>query len=285
MGGNTGTTKLAPASAWPLLCLVACACNAHTMRATSPGERATIDGTYADIRFVAADAELASRLVRYADDEAPRIEMELGGAFGRGFTIEIFPDRSSLTAYWRVAWRQPQLVPECWMIASAAADTIAVLSPRVWTTSSCGPNASDESVVRRVVAHESVHVLHRRINGRSTFVSQDAWWFVEGLAVVVSGQLDENARARVRAIAAAGRLPTQLAQVLPAGYDVAGSLTAFIRDRWPRTNATILCCASSTSELLRILDVDEATLLREWSRAISGEGTRPFGSTSLPAVD
>jgi hypothetical protein len=285
MRGTIFATRAVRRGVATLLPLAACACGADTMRATGPGEVSKIEGAYVDVRFVAADSALASRMAVYADDEAPRIEAELGGVFGRRFTIEMFPDRQSLTTYWRVAWRQPQLVPECWMIASAGADTISLLTPRVWATSSCGPNASDETAVRRIVAHEGTHVLHRRLNGRAAFVSQDAWWFVEGLAVVVSGQLDDAARSRVRALAGAGRLPTRLADVLPAGYDVAGSLTSFVRDRWPPTAAPIVRTADS-NELLETLGVDEPTLLREWARAVSGFGdTRRYGSANPRAED
>jgi len=67
-------TRFARPGAWPLY-LVACACDAHTTRATGPGEVSKIEGAYADVRFVAKDSVLASRVVQYADDRALRLPL------------------------------------------------------------------------------------------------------------------------------------------------------------------------------------------------------------------
>jgi len=203
--------------------------------------------------------------VRYADEEAPRIERELGGTFGRAFAIELFATRDSLTAFWRTTWQQPSLVPACWMIGSATADMIALLAPRIWLTAACGQDPTNATYVRRIVAHETTHVLHRRLNGAPASVRMDQLsWFAEGLAVAVSGQLDAAARDRVRNMQLGGRLPTRTADLLQSGYDAAGSLVAFIRGRWPAQQSSLLR-ATTQRELLSVLGIDETTLMREWA--------------------
>ena len=246
------------------LIVFAVGCSGQTAGPTAPS---VIVGQFATVRSNALDSTDARAVVRYADEVAPRIERELGGTFGRAFAIELFATRDSLTAFWRTTWQQPSLVPECWMIGSATADMIALLAPRIWSTAACGQDPANATYVRRIVAHEATHVLHRRLNGAGAPASvrtDELSWFAEGLAVAVSGQLDAAARDRVRNMQLSGRLPARTADLLQSGYDAAGSLVAFIRGRWPAQQSALLR-ATTQRELLSVLGIDETTLMREWA--------------------
>jgi hypothetical protein len=181
--------------------------------------------------------------------------------------MRVYPDRASLTEYWRSAWSQPALVPECWMIASATRSIAVALSPRVWAQSACGHNASDASYVRRIISHEIVHVLHGQLNPLPEVNSVASLkWLTEGLAFYAAGQLDDAGRAQLRALIAAGYAPTSLESILTGqgGYGAAASIMAYIDRRFGRATVRSLTRAGSTAEALTMLGVSEAALLQGW---------------------
>ena len=182
-------------------------------------------------------------------------------------TLRMYPDRPSLTAHWRSAWNQPGLQPECWMIASANDQLVVMLTPRVWSTAACGHDGDDAQHVGRVIAHEIAHVLHRRANTAPGFVGEnDLWWFVEGAAVLASGQLDARARSRVRALVIEGYSPATPQSALngPNGYDVVGSMVAFIDARAGRAGLSALLAAATETELLERLAMSRSQFLGAW---------------------
>jgi hypothetical protein len=178
--------------------------------------------------------------------------------------IDVFPDRAALTAHWRRIWQQPAFQPECWMIASGDANGIVLLSPGAWTRDSCGHDGQDAVARARITAHEVVHVHHARANPSLGTTAGAMGWFVEGLAVYASGQLDEGSRAHVRDEIAAGRYPQRLSAVVPTGYSWAGSLVASIDHRYGRATVLDLLDEMQEAALLRSLGTTEADLLAQW---------------------
>jgi hypothetical protein len=191
----------------------------------------------------------------------------LGESFTNGFTVRVYPDRASLTEYWRTVRNQPSLVPECWMIASATRSVAVSLSPRVWATAACGHNGTDAAYVRRIISHEIVHVLHGQLNPLPEVNSVAALkWFTEGLAYHAAGQLDDAGRAQLRALIVGGYAPTSLESVLSGqgGYGAVASIVAYIDTTFGRTATRRLVRATSTAEALSTLGVTEAALLKGW---------------------
>jgi hypothetical protein len=184
--------------------------------------------------------------------------------------IDVLPDRASLNEQWRRMFRSPPgFQTECWMIAAGNASGIAMLSPGAWTRDSCGHDGQDAVHRSRVTCHEVVHVHHGQHNPSLGLTAGAMAWLVEGLAVYVSGQLDDAARENVRREVVAGRAPTDLGQVLPAGYDWAGSLVAWIDGRYGR--ATLLDLLDDTQEaaVLERLATTEPALLAAWQADVA----------------
>ncbi|HYE57652.1 MAG TPA: hypothetical protein VD948_04065 [Rhodothermales bacterium] len=181
------------------------------------------------------------------------------------FTLHLYPDRPALTAYWRQAWGQPTLVPECWMIASGDRRGVAMLSPGVWRAQACGHDPDDADHVERIVAHEIVHVLHRQTNGASVG-SHIPQWLWEGLAVYASGQLNARARADVKAAVERGSVPARLDHIMaaPNGYALAGSLVGYLDVAYGRDRTRALLHVTSQAELLDGLGLSEDTLMARW---------------------
>lgn len=183
------------------------------------------------------------------------------------FSISIYPDRTSLTDRWRVAWQFPTFQPECWLIAAAWATELDVLSPRVWNRDACGHDAGNLTHIRNVLAHEVVHVLHGQLGQHANLSSLlNAQWFTEGLAVYISGMLDVDYAGAVQARLDAGFAPRTLADVWDdrANYPLSGAIVRYIDRRYGRTALRDLLTARSTTTILTRLGVGEAELLTAW---------------------
>jgi hypothetical protein len=219
------------------------------------------------VDYKAVDAAYAPEILGHALSARTSVEFFFQRSLTGPVTVRVFPDRSSLTAYWRVAWNQPDLDPQCWMIASADNQVAVLLAPRVWSNAACGHNGANTEYVKRIVAHEIVHVLHRRVNPSPAFVGQnDLWWFVEGVAVLGSGQLDNAARSQVRAQLINGYTPSTPQSALTAqnGYNLVGSMAHYIDSRYGRDVLSDLLRAGSESELLERLGASRAQFLQSW---------------------
>ncbi len=219
------------------------------------------------VEYRGEDASLASATLEHARAGRAAAEAFLGEPFPDGFTVRVYPDRASLTDYWRSAWREPALVPECWMIASATRSLAVTLSPRVWSKSACSHDGADATHVRRIISHEIVHVLHGQLNPLPEVNSVAALkWLTEGLAYCGAGQMDDAARAQVRALIARGYAPTSLESILTGegGYAAVASIVAYIDSTYGRAKLRGLVRATSTSEALSMLSVSEEALLEGW---------------------
>jgi hypothetical protein len=177
--------------------------------------------------------------------------------------VLLFPDRASLTAHWRRIWSNPAYESECWLIASGDSTGIVMLSPGAWTRDSCGHDGADDAHRRGVAFHEVVHVHHARRNASWALLGP-IWWFVEGIAEHASGRHDAAQRAHVREVLASGDGPRRLSEVLPAGYDFAGSLVAWIDRRHGRARLTDLLDVTTEAALLQRLGSTEEQVLAAW---------------------
>ena len=183
------------------------------------------------------------------------------------YSISIYPDRTSLTDHWRVAWQFPSFQAECWLIAAAWATELDLLSPRVWSRDACGHDAGNLTHIRNVLAHEVVHVLHGQLGQHANLGSLlNAQWFTEGLAMYISGMLDVDYAGVVQARLDAGFAPRTLAEVWNDGanYPLSGSIVRYIDRRYGRAALRDLLTARSTSTILTRLGVGEAELLTAW---------------------
>ena len=227
----------------------------------------TVTGGGLSIRAVRAD----SGLVPFVRDAIRDGESNATTFFTvpplQPFSISLYPDRTTLTERWRIAWQFPSFQPECWLIAAAWATELDVLSPRVWSRDACGHDARDQTHIRNVLAHEVVHVLHGQLGQHANISSLlNAQWFTEGLAVYISGMLDMEYAGAVRARLDAGFAPRTFAEVWNdrANYPLSGSIVRYIDRRYGRPALRDLLTARSTTAILTRLGVGEAELLTAW---------------------
>jgi hypothetical protein len=198
-------------------------------------------------------------------------EAFFGAPFPRRFRVEVFADRPALDRSFPKEWGLSQ--SQSWMVASGVATDLRILSPRVWSTEASGHDAADERHVQGIVTHELVHVFHGQHNPIGDFDGMDAMgWFLEGVAVLASGQLEEGHVAPASEALAEGRGPRQLATAWSGKYryGVSGSLVEYVDSLVGRATLRAMLAATTQQELLRLAGVTEAELLDGWARWVEG---------------
>jgi hypothetical protein len=211
------------------------------------------------------DPHLATELGPLLDSAVARVEAWFGAPFAQRFTITVFPHRADFDAAFPPEWGLTQT--ECWMVASGVADRLMLLSPRAWTIEACEHDPADTAELERLLAHELAHVYHGQHNPSPDFVDTSGIdWFAEGLAVVVSGQLDSGQLASARAALASGAGPQSLARAWSGKYryGVSGSLVAFVERELGRARVLEMLTATSGEELLALVGWSEDELLTRW---------------------
>ncbi|MCW5941359.1 MAG: hypothetical protein KIS66_03955 [Fimbriimonadaceae bacterium] len=215
-----------------------------------------------------ADAEALTPEVRSG---VARVERFFGKPFPRSFVVEVFASRAEFDAFVkRRGWMERT---ERWMVASGVADRMVILAPSVWRAEADEHNPDDREHVRDLVAHELVHVYHGQHNSKPDFDGMDDMgWLTEGLAVLVSGQLDREHRGRALEAIKAGTAPARLADAWSGRYRyaVSGSLVAYVDSRYGRDALRRLLRATTTGDAMRMLKTTETRLLDDWVQSVRG---------------
>lgn len=224
----------------------------------------------AEIRFHAAPDDAAAPQVReMAGAAAADIERFFGHPFPRAIKFELAPDRAAFDAAIPASFG---ITPtQCWMVGMGVAEQMLVLSPAAWAKDACEHDPANKAGVAGLIAHELTHVYHGQNNASGDFSGEDDLaWFIEGVAVLASGQLDAKRLDAVKAAAAAGTLPAKLDDIWTGKlkYGSAGSLAGYVDTRWGRATTYRLLAARSSQEALAMLGVNEADLLAGWKASL-----------------
>jgi hypothetical protein len=189
-----------------------------------------------------------------------------GAPFPASFTVAVFPDRAAFTASFPQEWGMTET--QCWMVASGVADMLRVLAPSDWRREACEHDPDDATHLGQLLAHELTHVFHGQHNPTRDFTGADEiGWFVEGLAVLVSGQLEQGHRARTVAAVAAGEVPTALAKAWsgPNRYGVSGTMVQYFERLVGRRRLFELLAATDDATLLAATGMTETEFLYSWA--------------------
>lgn len=194
-----------------------------------------------------------------------RVETFFGHPFAKPVRIIVSPTRAAFDASLPLKWG---LTPtQCWMVGVGGGNLLALLSPEDWSAEACEHQATDAAHIQEIVAHELTHVFHGQHNPTGDFTGMDdAGWFVEGLAVVVSGQLTRSDRPSARQAIADNAAPSRLADAWAGKYryGVSGSLVAFIDTAFGRQKLLDLMGAVTNAEILAGLGLMESEFLERW---------------------
>ena len=117
-----------------------------------------------------------------------RVATFFGAPFKDKFDIYIYPNRHLIDSIWQIDWKMPEFKSECWMVASGVGSKLDLISPKYWSKESCEHDYNDTLQTQNLITHGLVHVYHGQLNQSSDFSDITGLdWFVEGLAVYVSG--------------------------------------------------------------------------------------------------
>jgi hypothetical protein len=154
------------------------------------------------------------------------------------------------------------------MVGVGVADKFFLLSPSVWSDHAqvCDHSGSAEEV-QGIISHELTHAYHGQHNATRDFTGMDdLGWFVEGLAVLASGQLDGPRGGDAAAAIAANAAPTSLVNAWSGRYryGVSGSMVQYVDQHYGRAKIIELLAATTQQQALAILGVSEAQFISDW---------------------
>lgn len=193
----------------------------------------------------------------------PAIEAWFGAAMPRPFAVQVLPDRAALTGFAAQKWGVPEL--PCWAVAMGTGSALVALAPAAWATEACDHADDGDAEVAQIVAHELVHVFHGQARPTDPELDRVPAWFAEGLATLVSGQLDAARLAQARQVADTAKdLVLDDAWSGAARYAVAGTLVRTLEHQIGRPRLVALLAASTTPELLAAAGLTEAQLVAAW---------------------
>jgi hypothetical protein len=222
-----------------------------------------------EIQHAGVDGQIAEHLHELAIRGRESVERMFAAMMQAPFTLRVFASRAELDAHWRVEWDMPDFQSQCWMVASGGERELVVLSPDAWASEACEHDAGNERRIALLIAHEVVHVFHHQVHPRDSFDGfEPIGWFVEGVAVFASGQLESDHLATAADAIAEGAAPTELESAWSGKYryGVSGSLVAYIDTRWGRDVLLELMTMSTEDEILARLAISEHELLDVWRR-------------------
>jgi hypothetical protein len=220
------------------------------------------------LSFEPRDSAQAAEVENLIGTAIARLETFFDLRFRAAIAIAILPDRTAFDEYFRNAWGISNT--ECWMVGAASAEGLILLSPRVWADQACEHDPQDNAHLTGIVTHELVHVLHGQYNPTEDFEGMDPLgWFVEGVAVLASGQL-ESRRGDARQAMLVDALPARLADVWSGRfrYGLAGSLVEHVDRTRGRDVLRKLLTVTTQQQALEILRVTEAILLESWKASL-----------------
>ena len=213
-----------------------------------------------------SEREIADVLRGAVNAGRERVEAYFSRPFPKPFLVEVLASRSDLDKAFAERWEAPKTA--CWMVAAGIADRLLLLSPRVWKAEACGHDAGPVHV-GEIVGHELVHVFHGQVAPHGDFRGMDELaWFVEGLATVVSGQLDGSHAGDSSVALKAGRGPKTLASAWTGRYryGVCASLVRHIETTHGRPILDRLMRLGTNAAVMATLRTNEGAFLAAWRR-------------------
>ena len=234
---------------------------------TSQIKKTTIETDTYRLHYYPIDKFQAEQIKYWLNEGQQTINAFFGKGIEQKFNVHIFSKRDSLDKQWQHDWGMPDFNSQCWMVASGVAHRLDILSPRVWKDEACEHDIEDTLATKRLIIHELVHVFHGQNNPSPTFDNiENIDWFVEGLAVYVSGQLDDGRYNRAKASILKDESPDQLQNIWKGAnkYGYAGSITKLVDDKYGRSTFKSLLNMTTATQILKALESSEEELIQEW---------------------
>lgn len=163
------------------------------------------------------------------------------------------------------------------MVGSGNAEGLVLLSPNSWQKEACDHDSTDEIAIQRLITHELVHSFQANALPKKSFDGLDPLeWFVEGLAVYVSGQLQKPSSLPDSAETLKQHLPSSLVKAHRGRYryGFSGSLVQYLDVTYGRQILLSLVPVSNIKTFFSKLAVSEGEFLEDWQRYLKLQTAR-----------
>lgn len=224
------------------------------------------------IFFTPYDHENINEYVTYFENGEKAVTDFFQTSFKNKFDIYIHPNRESLDSTWQTDWNYPEFNSECWMVASGVANKLDILSPRLWDSLSCEHSYSNKLEVQQLITHELVHVFHGQLNISNDFSNVSGIdWFIEGLAVYVSGQCDSVRINAVKNAVINNQIPKDINSFWSGNlkYGLSGAVVMYVDIKFGRKKLIELLKYNNLNELLNSLGTTESEIIDGFVNYIS----------------
>ncbi|BFP39419.1 hypothetical protein FGF1_02640 [Flavobacteriaceae bacterium GF1] len=203
-----------------------------------------------------------------------QVELFFKTPFSSTFNVYIHSTRTSLDSTWQKDWNIPGFKSQCWMVASGVASRLDILSPKKWDSLACEHSFANTTKTQRLLTHELVHVYHGQRNPSPDFSDVNGIdWFVEGLAVYASGQLDKDRLTRLNDFLSTNQPPSKLSDFWKGNnkYGLSGSMVKYIDIKYGRKKLIELLGFNQLEGLLKSLGTTENELIMEWRETLKSK--------------
>ena len=184
--------------------------------------------------------------------------------FPSQFKIYVHPNRASLDKAWQTDWQMPSFKSQCWMVASGVAKKMDLLSPQIWDSESCEHSYTNKEKTQKLITHEMIHVYHAQINKTIDFSDQKGLdWFIEGLAVFASGQLDETRINELKVGVKENKIPQQLEKYWSGTYryGISGMMVTYLHHQYGMKGIKHIMTLKSLDDLYKHYQTSEKELI------------------------
>ena len=243
---------------------------------SNDGKAQERDTTFFQLHYDIVDSQESEKIRLWLEEGRKELLAFFENDFKKPFDVYLFSQRDSLDKQWQKDWNMPGFKSQCWMVASGIAHRMDILSPRVWSEQACEHDSRDTLATRNLIIHEMIHVFHGQQNPSPTFENIDNIdWFVEGIAVYASGQLDQERYRDARTFLSEQERPTALSEVWKGQhrYGLAGSLVSYIDKEYGRAAINHLLGLTTATQMLDFLSITEEELIREWKSHVRSAET------------
>ena len=225
-----------------------------------------------NLYYKTVDSNKVNVLETYLENGIKIVQKYFDKSFEKKFDVYVFPSRQELDLQWAKDWNISGFKSECWMVASGVAHRLDILSINRWKQEACEHNPDDIDATQKIITHELVHVFQGQNNPIPDFTGMDdLGWFVEGLAVLVAGQVDSTRINDLKAANEQNKLPLQLKNFWSGKYrySFSGSLVQYIESKYGAATISKLLKCTKQSEILDLLRLTEDELISDWKKFIN----------------
>jgi hypothetical protein len=228
------------------------------------------------ISYTNSDDNNVDQYLRFFREGVRTITSFFDTGFSKHFQIYVQPNRNAFDTKEQERRHNRFFKSECWLAATGTIEGINLLSPLRWQDEPCSgryTEYSDTVKTKKLFIHEMVHVFHAQHQQLNHTNDEVDFWFLEGIAYYVSGQMDSTAARMVQTAFTNQRIPDHLSAIgqisdINLRYAVSGSLLQFISATYGKPLLRKMLVPDNEKDLQAVMPVSEKDLIGRWKQTL-----------------